>query len=474
LEGSVRWEKRGTGPDRIRVTPQLIRVSDDRHLWADRYDADLADIFQVQGSIAERVTDALNVALGGSERAALGAQPTNIPAAYDYYLRGLEYERNRGADGIRRAVEMYQKAVTLDPGFALGFARLAKVHALLYWFHRDRSDARLALSKQAADSALRLSPTLPEGHIAMGLYHYWGHLNYEAALKEFSIAQARRPNDSELLYATGLVQRRQGRWREAMASLGRASELSPRALDFNIELAGTAFVTRDWATVERTVNRLLAFHPDKVEGYELKAFLAILAQGDTAAASAALRDGLAQSDSAQLLATYPAYLLKRDPALGPAFDRVSVAAFFGDSGAYYSWRAWLELRTGERPSEGVYWDSLRAFAERRTAARPNDATYHIQLGAAYAGLGRKSEAIHEGRKGLELVPPSRDALAHFQKVWDFARILVTVGDHDAAIDQIEYLGTIPSWFTRNGFRYFPEWEPLHSNPRFQRVVAGMK
>ncbi|MGH7535126.1 MAG: protein kinase domain-containing protein, partial [Gemmatimonadales bacterium] len=173
LEGSVRWEKRTGAPSRVRVTPQLIRVSDDRHLWADRYDAELADIFTVQGNIAEKVMAALNVALGDSGRAAMADRPTAVPEAYDFYLRGLEYEnlRDRGEEQ-QLALQFFQKAALLDPRFALALARISKIHTFNYWSYRDRTDTRLALAKATADSALRLSPDLPEGHVALGFYHY--------------------------------------------------------------------------------------------------------------------------------------------------------------------------------------------------------------------------------------------------------------------------------------------------------------
>jgi serine/threonine-protein kinase len=179
LEGTIRWE-RVVGGSRVRVTPQLIRVADDTHLWAHVYDAVLADIFHVQSSIAEQVGNALDVALGARERRALETQPTKSFDAYAYYLQGNEYlNRSYAERDVRNAVTMYERAVRLDPRFALAHAKLAIAHNDLYWFYYDHIDQRLALTKQAADRALELDPELPEGQIALGLYYYHGYYDYD-------------------------------------------------------------------------------------------------------------------------------------------------------------------------------------------------------------------------------------------------------------------------------------------------------
>ena len=274
---------------------------------------------------------------------------------------------------------------------------------------------------------------------------------------------AGRPNDSEAIYATGLVQRRQGRWAEAMASLTRAAELDPRSSERNLELALTGFVTREWSTVQLAVDRLLAFHPDGPDGHISNAWLALLSRGDTAAAAAALRAGMMQSDSLEVLALgYPAFLLEHDPALASAFARISVATFSGDSAAYYAWRAGFERRRGDAAAERRHSDSLRANVEPKAKHRPADPNYHGQLAVAYASLGRSAEAVREARKALELVPKSRDAFMHTVRVYELASILVRAGQNDAAMDQIEYLTTIPSWYVANGYRYLPDWGPLRS------------
>ena len=203
LEGSVRWEKASAGQSRVRVTPQLIRVSDDSHLWADRYDADLADVFQVQGSIAERVASALDVTLQEPERRQFAARPTSNLSAYDAYLRGnavypidFTVGLDRITSGLRQAADHYREAVRLDSGFALAYAKLGETLVMLAEFG-DPTTA--APARQAIEQALKLAPSLTDAHAALGLYHFAVDRDSVNALRELQVALAQRPSDADLL-----------------------------------------------------------------------------------------------------------------------------------------------------------------------------------------------------------------------------------------------------------------------------------
>jgi eukaryotic-like serine/threonine-protein kinase len=481
LEGSVRWEKTG-GASRVRVTPQLIRVRDDRHLWADRYDAELADVFEVQGDIAERVTSALNVTLGQPQRDALAGRPTASSEAYDYYLRGQEYYgRSRGSVGakeesaLRTAEELYRQAIALDSSFALAWAALAKVHDDLHWNFYDRTDSRLAMEKEAAERAVRLDPDLPEAHLALGYYHYHGQLNYPAALSELERARSLKPQDSEVIAAIGFVQRRQGKWAETMESLRRAAALDPRSKEIALDLALAALVTRDYREVDTAAARLRKLNPDLETGYQIQAWSAFSRAGDMAEAARWLREGMAHSDSGRTLGSSAglSFVLENDPRLRSVMDRVAPGDFT-DTSSYYQWKGFLERHRGAREIERAYWDSLRVFLEAKLKAAPDEPVFHTGLATAYAGLGRRSEAIREAHRGVELRPITRDALDHTMRVWELARVYVMVGEQEAAMDQIEYLATIPSWYSVNSYRYWPDWAPLRNNPRFQRLLDGGK
>ncbi|HZM27841.1 MAG TPA: protein kinase [Gemmatimonadales bacterium] len=230
LEGSVRWEKAG-GQNRIRVTPQLIRVSDDSHIWADRYDAVLAEVFDVQSNIAEKVVAALGVALGEPAKRVLAARPTSNPEAYDYYLRGQEaWNRGEAEWDVRAATQALERAVALDSAFASAWALLSRTNAFIYWQGRDLTPRRLELARSAMERATAIAADAPETQLARGYYRYWGFRDYPAALQEFEAALRSRPEDADIIESIGLIQRRQGRWEDALATLDRASQLEPRSI----------------------------------------------------------------------------------------------------------------------------------------------------------------------------------------------------------------------------------------------------
>src|SRR2546425_458958 len=238
LEGTVRWEKPPHGPNRVRVTPQLIRVSDASHVWANVYDAALADVFAVQSTIARQVAETLDVTLLAPEREALAAKPTTNLEAYDYYLRGKDYDaRNYVEEDARLAVRMYQRAVQLDPRFALAYAALARAHLFLSWIFDQTGE--LPKAQAALGRAQQLGPELAETHLALGYYYYWGSRDYDRALEQFGWVRERQPNDPDVISAIGYIRRRQGRWAEAVSNLIRAAELDPRSHSLFFDLGQT-------------------------------------------------------------------------------------------------------------------------------------------------------------------------------------------------------------------------------------------
>ena len=174
LEGTVRWQKSPSGTSRVRVTPQLIRVSDETYVWSNRYDAVLADVFEVQSEIAQKVTQALDITLLEVHRLALQTHPTDNLAAYDYYLRGNEYLTRSREEDLPRAVQMYEKAVELDGKFALAHAKLSEAHTQIYWQFYDRTEERLGKARASLDRALKLSPKLPEANVVLALLEQLG------------------------------------------------------------------------------------------------------------------------------------------------------------------------------------------------------------------------------------------------------------------------------------------------------------
>jgi len=365
--------------------------------------------------------------------------------------------------------------VELDPGFALAYANLSQAHAKSYWFFHDRTEERLAKSKSAVDKALQLSPDLPEAHLALGFYHYWGHLDYEWALGEFGIAQKSQPNNSDLLAAIGYVQRRQGKWDEALANLKKSFGLDPRSHTMAAELGMTYTALRRYPEAERYLNLSISLAPDLPQPYSSKALLYLNWEGDAEKARKALKEGVEKTGLAEFMSGGPGRrIFLRIPGglYLNELDRLSAEPFGSDTSGYFLFKAELSGLLGRPELKAAYYDSARRILENKVKAQPQEFQFHMQLGLAYAGLGRKEEAIREGKKAVELRPLTKDAFGFGLEA--LARIYVIVGEYDATIDQLEYLLSIPSNISVPLLRVDPTWAPLRKHPRFQKLLAGSK
>ena len=273
LEGTVRWDRRGEGPGRVRITPELIRVADDTHVWADSYDRVLDDIFAAQSEIAEAVVEQLGVTLLPLEQAALEARPTESMEAYQAYLRGLEHWNLNLWMGTREsfevAVQMFERAVEHDPAFVEAHALLAQAHVSMYAY--DRTPERLARAREAVDRALALDPESPDAHLALGWYYDVADGDLERALEEYTLVAKLRPNDSVAADAIAGVRMRQGQFDEGIAQLERARELDPRNATFAAHLGfAHAFFAR-YSEADRYCDLAISLAPDKAWGYAGKA-----------------------------------------------------------------------------------------------------------------------------------------------------------------------------------------------------------
>ena len=476
LDGRVRWERSDTAARRVRVTVELVRTRDGSSVWADHYDTKTEDLFNVEGQIGERVASALELALGARERKTISGRPTENFEAYSYFLRG-EALRTAAEDELHnmpRAVEMFERAVTLDPKFALAYARLAKAHSSLYGANTDRTAKRLALMRSAAETAVRLDPELPEAHIALGAYYYLGAHDYDRALAEFAIAADRQPGSAEVYSNRGTLLRRLGRLGEAVANLERASELDPRSPQAAFGVANIHGAMRHYADAIRYVDRTLALNPRWAGVYADRATFVLGETGDVAAARRSLRDGMALPDGGKIIdrLRFQAGLFVGYTARDSAVLRsLTPDLFRGDTAQLMIWTADWARRDGQRERMRAYADSGRTILERHVAAEPKEAFMHMQLAIAYALLGRKSDALREAARSTEILTASQDGIDGTDLQQDYAFVETLVGETDAAVKRLAFLLSIPSDVSVNLLRTDPTWDPLRGTAGFQRLIV---
>ncbi len=483
LEGTIRRERPSDPGSRLRITPTLIRASDGRRIWSQPYDSNAVEAFQVESDFSEHVARAIDTKLLAPLRQAHAGRTTRNREAYDSYLRGNEYLR-RGCyqeENARIALQMFQKAVALDPTFAEAWAALSTVHINMYWLAHDRTDARRSLAWAAVDRARQLAPDLPDTHYALCVYHYWGHLEYERALEHCNIALRSWPNSWLLYIYSGSIKRRQGHFDEALADFETAYKLDPQIYVAPDALGETYGLLRDYPRAEHYSQRAIALSPEAARIYGRYIKILLSWHGSTEIARKALTQASENVDvEDDPVLAYHAVLLEildGDYAKARQYLDAYPHDVFTTEMLFYVPKAQLHAHIcgleGDHEREAEYWDAARTLLEARLEQQPSDALLHSALGVAYAGLGCNEDAIREGLLGVELLPVTKEAWGGLQRVEDLARIYAMVGAYDAAIDQIEYLVQNPGELSIPLLRIDPTWAPLRDQARFKKLV-GMK
>ena len=476
LDGSVRWEHGQKGSSRVRVTPQLVRVSDETQLWGDRYDRDMKDIFAVQSEIAEEVVGKLGLAIeGGSGPSEAGAPPTSNLDAYQAYLKGKADNGLPDSDAPtqRRSLNFLEQAVSLDPKFALAWAELSRGHTSMYHFRFDYDEARLAKARECADRALVLQPDLRQGHLALGYYYYQGRKDYAQAVEEFRKAAATNADDPDAVEAMAYVLRRQGRWDEALALMEKAYSLNPRSVGLVTSLASTYGSMRRYPEALRYQDMAIALTGGHSGAIASRMFFELQADGNTARA----RQTLARIDRSDFpeLPGLLGHLEYLDRHYEKSLELVSEFPHAAlDVQVLYRPKpliaALTYLAMGDRRRATERCEEARRILESQVAKNPRDPRCHASLGQALACLGRKEEALREARLATDIIPISADAVEGPQYLEDLAWVLVVNGDLAAATELLDRLLATPGSIAPNIVRLDPVYAPLFDYPPFRKVM----
>jgi serine/threonine protein kinase/TolB-like protein/Tfp pilus assembly protein PilF len=479
LEGSVQ-----RSANRVRVNAQLVDARTDAHLWAQTYDRELADVFAIESDIAKAIANQLRAKLSVSERTAISQPPTTDLTAFLLYNRAkslvvLTTMSTGEEQKFRQAIDLLNQAVAHDPFFFLAYCQLAYSHDQLYFLGLDHTPARLALAEAAIQEAFRLRPNAGEVHLARAENLFCGHLDYNGALAELDIAGRTLPNDSRIFELTGAIQSRQGKHEEGMRSVERALQLDPRNMYILHHMAVRYNLLRHYAEGAAVLDRCLAIDPNDADtrvararlDLEWKAdprplhqfidairtenpgevpnvadswFACALAEGDAGSAEAALE------------------------ALGKNFfgnDAVKLSRTFGEG--------LIARMTKDAAKAHAAFTAARADQEKRVQAQPNYGPAVCILGLIDAGLGRKEDALREGRRAIELMPVEKDFTNGVHMIEHFAIIAAWVGEKDVACEQLAIAARLPGYVSYGELKLLPWWDPLRGDPRFEKIVASL-
>jgi TolB-like protein/Flp pilus assembly protein TadD len=481
LEGSV--QKAG---DRVHINVQLIQADTDAHLWAQSYDRQLTDIFSVEAEVAKSIADSLQTTLSPQEKARVEARPTENADAYVIYLRARDYQTRPDnlLQDFQSAARLYEQAVALDPKFALAHARLSVTTSNLYHFYEPTEPLKEKAHAEALES-LRLQPNLGEGHLALGLYHYYMQGDYEAALRELDVAGHLLPNDGDVGLYTAAIERRRGHWDAALAAYQRAEAIDPRNSVMLYDASQTYFGLRDWRTAAERMDRVLSLFPDSFNVKIQRAYIEFFWKGVTAPIKAALQSlpPNLDPDGVVTFARWDVALMDRDVVAAEkalaACQLDTIASQTGVPLPKSYLQACVDLVRGNAAKARTGFEAARGPIEKIVADSPQDGTRRAQLGLLYAFLGRKEDALREGQRAMDLKPIAHDVIEGAVVEDFYTLICVRLGETDKAIGRIERLLSRPfavdyadESITISDLRQRWEWDPLRNDPRFQKILAG--
>jgi TolB-like protein/class 3 adenylate cyclase/Tfp pilus assembly protein PilF len=479
LEGTV---QRAGG--RVRVNAQLIDARTDSQLWAERYDRDVADVFAIESELAAKIVAQLQAKISPSEKAAIEEKPTADLIAHDLYIRAKTLITTAvfstpQAESLSEAVRLLNEAIERDPAFALAYYQLAHAHDLLYFTGTDHTPARLAMADAAIQSLTRLLPNSGEAHLALAKHLYWGYLDYDRARNELSVAQKSLPNEPWAFVPAGYIDRRQGRWDESTKNLERAIELDPQNPAVLDQLAGNYRYLRRYADEKRVYDRAIAITPRDAALRASRAAIELNWHADPLPLISTIEAHVAEDSSEAKHLAYAwirGALCKRDyDGARRAMDALPIDGCYDDNIPFP--RSWCEgvvaqLR-GDKAAASAAFSNARAEAAKLVAEQPDYAEGLCVLGMADAALGHKEEAIREGRRAVELMPVSKDAIRGPLLIQYLAVIYAWTGEKDLAVEQLSLAARIPSLLSYGHLRLHPYWDPLRGDPRFEKIVASL-
>jgi len=482
LEGSV--QKAG---DSARINVQLIDAATDRHLWARTYTRGLKDVFAVESEVSQDIAEALQARLSAGESGALAALPTKNAEAYDWFLKA-EYASHRAVyseaeDDFRHAEDAYRKALALDPGFALAHARLAYTMLGRHWFLHRLDAGELAQAKAGAERAVALAPDLPDGHVALGTYWYWGLLDYGRAAPEYRRALELAPSTITALVGLASIQRRQGLWPEALQSFEHAALIAPQDAAVVGAVGETHQLMRHYTEAERFLLRSLALAPDAAEPANELLLTRLFGRGDVAGAREVLR-----TDAAARLVRYNYTGGNVNVVVSPwiypdLFERDFDAALRRwdaapqdtpqQRSARLAARAVIMILAGRQAEVRGECQQLHGEQQAAVSRHPDDLTLLPALAWADVCLGQNEEALKAARHAAELLPLEKDAYFGGQMLTGLAEIETRSGHLDQAFAHLHKLLTIPAgdYLSVERIKRDPLFDPLRGDARYPKLIG---
>jgi non-specific serine/threonine protein kinase len=415
LGGTIRWDKSGS-VDKIRITPELIRVSDETNVWTDNIQRDMSAIFEVQAEIATSIAEALDVALLAGGQEALDYRPTENLDAYDYYLRANNY----GGRPLR-AIELLDKAIELDSTFALAFASKSASHSIFAFFNESGFSEHTRPARQAYQRAFEIHPGLAEAHLARGVYHNFIERDYDKALREFELARQGTVEEALVLFAISTVKLRQGKWDETIALCEQVIKLDPESFGAKVTMLWASWYSHQYEKALEVIERLGPPNtPIRAWTLGLKAQIQICMGAKDELILQTLSEWSARGTSSLGGATSQIFLdflssKNQLPDLDTLISRMKSRLQRNPDPKLYVYIGHLYRYKGDEESSFLYLDSARIVIYNREEEARRDTTGRFEvlppnhevierLAMIYSLTGRHEQAIEQAQLSIETMP----------------------------------------------------------------------
>jgi serine/threonine protein kinase/Flp pilus assembly protein TadD len=475
LEGTVR-----RSGNKLHVNAQLVDTRTDEDIWADEYDRNLNDVFAMETEVAQSIANRLRAKVSAREKAAMEEWPSKDLVAYDHYIQAAslinmatyESPEQQKSDYLR-AIELLGRAIARDSNFLLAYCRLAEAHDELYFMEFDHTASRLALAKSAIDSAFRLKPDAGEAHLALALHVYHGYLDYDRARRELAIAERTLPNNPRIFELSGYIDRRQGRWHEAAREFENAIELDPQNVKILISAAVTNELMRNYVRERAIIDRLITLEPNNIEYRARQAGIAFCERADTRP----LHD--LNETRRGLVAWYERNANEVErvlAALGDDSFGTRGLDARGVGGARFSrlvLQGLVARMKGDVAAAQQAFIAARALQEKTLRGEPDYGPTLCILGLIDAALGRKGEALKEGRRAVALARTANDSFDTADVLYFYAVICAWTGEADLAIEQLRTLAKTPGGVSYGDIRLNFYWDSLRGDPRFEKIAQSL-
>jgi len=484
--GAVRNNGRGarailrTNLERVGEIVRLhVELSDGngQQIWAETMERDVNDALPMQHDLALRITAGVKATLV-SDESPTAQPPTKNREAHLLYLRANDlYKEKEKRAGLDQAEQLYERAIQLDPSFALACTQLAQLE-VYYYENYEQSVRRLERAKELSEEALRLQPDLPQAHLALGWYYSAGDatrlgIDHARGLAEYQIAQRALPSDAEICLAIGRVMRHLGRWQESNASFERAAMLDPKLMRAWFLLNRNYVMLRNFAAAAHTLSQAELISADRWGLDWVRAWIDIWWKGDTTALRNLRSPTSKDTDDAFIEARVGDKIFLRQYAEAERLLVNSTREFFDTKPPVPKnfMLARVYFYAGDKVKARDAYQSARAYVEGAVAKQPQSAFVQLALAELMAGIGERNDAMQLCERAMEMLPVSRDAFHGATVLVYSAEIYGMLGDADRAVPLIERTLAIPSYQHRPALRLDPKWDSIRSDPRFQQLIA---